>query len=336
MDPPELRTIILFPLHVSPNPTTLPLLTALQSLLNKSYNASYCTRPDIFGQGHLRLPDASQFADLIGADGFTVITCAAKSDQRRLPTKARDGYGSGANEDGELLEIVATSSVKPVDDEDVRRQAQQRLLPAGRAAQEIKGAGKKKDSDSGSFSAASEELNDKLQALYHERQNPRLTHELKGFAVSPTHQGLGLGTRLLRTVEWLLGSNGAEALEFAKGVDAPLLSGARLESSVHSETGVEVHGIDLDEVKKIVFGRTGKMDVAGSESARLDQDAAKGVEMSPSRLGHRTLALVAVREIGNDEYFQRRGYKSLRAGVLPSGTWGSYAEFTTVYMEKDI
>lgn len=335
MDSLKLRTILLFPPHVFPNPTTFPLLTALQSLLNTSYNAAYCTRPDIFGQGHLRLPDASKFADLIGADGFTIIICAVKSDHRRHPTTSSDDDGLDAKGDGQLLEIVATGSVKPVDDEDIRRQAQQRLLPAGRAAQ-VKGEGGKKGSDFGSFSAASEELNDKLQALYHERQNPRHIHELKGFAVSPTHQGLGLGTQVLRTVEWLLGSAGVEALEFANGADAPLFLGPRLESSVRSETGAEVHGIDLDEVKNIVFGQNGKMHVAGSEAACLGKDAANGKETSSSQLGHRTLALVAVREIGNDAYFQRRGYKSLKTGVLPSGTWESYAEFTTVYMERDI
>lgn len=329
LTPPNLRTVLFFPPHLSPNPTTLPLLTALQSLLNVSYTATYCSRPDIFGTSHLRIADPTTFADIIGADGFTIVVFAVKSDQRRDPTESSDGDRAHAKRDGELGQMVATGSVMAVDDEDVRKRAQW-ASRAGRAAsgQERQG---RDDSGSNSISAALGELNDKLHALYRERQNPVPIHELRAFAVSPTHRGLGLGARVLETVEWLLGRDGAGVLNFARGVHAPEFSGAHL-SSLRTEMGGQVHGVDLDEVMK-VLNQTRIAYFAGSEAKQLEKDTANGVE---SQLGHRKLVLVAIRELGNEGYYQRRGYKSLRTGILPLGTWGSNAECTTVYMEKSI
>ncbi|KAF6239226.1 hypothetical protein HO173_002487 [Letharia columbiana] len=330
MTPPNLRTVLFFPPHLSPNPTTLPLLTALQSLLNVSYTATYCLRPDIFGTSHLRIADPATFADIIGADGFTIVVFAVKSDQRRDPTESSDGDRAHAKRDGELAQMVATGSVMAVDDEDVRKRAQW-ASRAGRAApgQERQG---RNDSDSNSISAALGELNDKLQALYRERQNPVPIHELRAFAVSPTHRGLGLGARVLKTVEWLLGRDGVGVLDFSRGVHAPGSSGAHLSSSLRTEMGGQVHGVDLDEVMK-VWDQNRIADFAGSEAKQLEKDTASGVEC---QLGHRKLRLVAIRELGNEGYYQRRGYKSLRTGILPLGTWGSNAECTTVYMEKSI
>lgn len=329
MNCPELRTILLFPPHVSPNLTTLPLLTALQSLLNVSYTATYCTRPDIFGTSHLRLADPARFADLIGADGFTIVVFAVKSDPRWYPTGNSGVDGTDLNGDAELVEMVATGSGIAVDDEDVRRRAQQRVPRAGRAARETEDVG------SNSISTASEELDEKLRVLYHERQNPDLVHELRAFAVSPEHQGLGLGARVLNTIEWLLGSDSAGVFNFARGGDAPPFLGARLSSAFQTEMGGQVHGIDFDVVKS-VFDQNKNAEIDGFEAKQLGKDAANGVEKSLRQLGCRKLVLVAIRELGNEEYYQRRGYKSLRTYVLPLGTWGSHAECTAVYMEKII
>ena len=352
MHPLKFRTILLFPPHVSSNPTSLPLLTALQSLLNISYSATYCTRSEIFGTSHLRLADPAQFADLIGADGFTVAVFAVKSN-------VGQSYPQTSNEDGEdldggleVLEMVATGSVKAVDDEDIRKHAQW----ASRTAREKLG---RNDADSNSISTNSEELNEKLQALYHQRhsnsistaseeldeklqklyhqrQNPPLIHELRAFAVSPSHKGLGIGAYVLETIEWLLGSDGADLLEFARGSDALSTSGTRLSSSFQTEMGGQVYGIHLERAKD-VFNQNRKAEFAGSQAEeQLGKDAGNGVKTSLSRLRHRKLVLVAIRELGNEGYYQRRGYKSLKTGILPLGTWGSSAECTTVYMEKDI
>lgn len=331
MEPPTLRTILLFPPHVSPNPTTLPLLTALQSLLNVSYTARYCTRPDIFGISHLRLVDPAAFADFIGADGFTIIILAVTSEgsQSRAET-SDDDKGTAARKSG-VMEIVATCSVKAVDDEYIRKHPQ--WVPhTGRAAQEKKG---RNIADSYSISAASKELDEKLQALYHQRQNPPRVHELCAFAVSPAHQGLGLGASILRTVEWLLGSDGVGVLDVARGIDMPFISGEVLLSSVQIEKGAKVYGIDLDEVKN-VFGQGRDANVTASEGKILEKEAANGVETSLSQCGHRKLVLYAIRELGNEGYYQRRGYRSISIGTLPLGTWGSFAECTMVCMEKSI
>lgn len=327
MNPPRLRTVLLFPPHVSPNPTTLPLLTALQSLLNVSYTATYCTRPDIFGTSHLRLADPANFADFIGVDGFTVAIFAVKSDMTLSQAENSNDIEGDAAMEGEVVELVATGSVNAVDDEDIRKHAQ--WAPrAKRAAQE-------RDLESNSLSTASEELNQKLQALYHERQNPPLIHELCAFAVSPAHQGLELGAHVLEAIEWLLSSDGAEVLDFARGVDASFYPREDLLSSFQIERGGRVHGIDLDKVETL-FDQRRSANVAVSGAKRLENDAVDGVERSASQLSRRKLVLVAIRELGNEEYYQRRGYKSLGTGTLPLGTWGSRAECTTVYMEKII
>lgn len=332
MNPPKLRTILLFPPHVYPNPTTLPLLTALQSLLNVSYNATYCTRPDIFGTSHLRLTDPARFAEFIGTDGFTVAVFAVKTSVGESSTETSYEDRGDAVREGEVLEIVATGSVEAVGDEDIRKHAQWESP----AAQE---KNSRNDADSNSILTASEELNAKLEALYHQRQNPPLIHdlihELRAFAVSPTHQGVGLGAYVLKTIEWLLGSDGAEVLEFARGPDAPSGLGVHLSSSLQTETGGQVHGIDLDEAKNAVDQRK-KADVAGPKAGLSEKDATHGAKTSLSRLRHRKLVMVAIRELGNEVYYQRRGFKSLRTSILPVGTWGSNAECTTVYMEKDL
>lgn len=328
MEPPKLRTILLFPPHVSPNPTTLPLLTALQSLLNVSYTARYCTRPDIFGISHLRLVDPATFADIIGADGFTIIILAVTSEGSQSRAETSDHDKGNAARKSKVMEIVATCSVKAVDDEYIRKHPQ--WVP--HAAQEKKG---RNNADSNSISAASKELDEKLQALYHQRQNPPRVHELCAFAVSPAHQGLGLGASILRTVEWLLGSDSVGVLDVARGMDMPFTLGEFLLSSVQIEKGAKVYGVDLDEVKN-VFGQGRNADVTASEGKILEQDAANGVETSLSQCGHRRLVLFAIRELGNEGYYQRRGYRSISIGTLPLGTWGSFAECTMVCMEKSI
>lgn len=313
MDPPKLRTILLFPPHVSPNPATLPLLKALQSLLNVSYTSTYCAHPNIFGTSHIRLADPSQFADIIGADGFTVVIFADKSD----------------NNDEEFGEPVATGSVKAFDDEDVRKRAQW----APRAVRE---GNIGNDADANSIATRSEELDEKLEALCQERRNPNLTHELRAFAVAPTYQGRGLGVAVLETLEWLLGSDGALALDSARGADAPSFARARTATALSTtETGTRAHGIDLDEVQR-VCDRSREADVAGARAKETESGAVDGVGTSLSQLSHRKVVLVAIRELGNEEYYRKRGYKTLGTGILPVGTWGSLAECTTVYMEKDL
>ena len=194
-------------------PLSCPLLTTLQSLLNVSYTAIYCTRPDIFGTSHLRLADPADFADFIRADGFTIAIFPVKNI-------AYQSSPESSSRECEVVELVATGSVNAVyDDDDFRKHAQWAAPRAERAAHE-------RDFESNSISTASESLNEKLQALYHERQNPPLVQEFRAFAVSPAHQGFGLGAHVLKVIEWLVGSDGAEVVDSStKGVETPFSLG---------------------------------------------------------------------------------------------------------------
>lgn len=348
MPPPILLPLLLFPPHLAPSTSTLPFFTALQSLLNIAYTAKYCTRPDVWGTSHLRLTDPSKFIDIIGADGFTVIILALKSElpqqHHRSDTSAGDDDDDSLDleNDKELVaEIVATGSVKAFDDEAIRIRAQQHWTsPAEQAA----GSDNRiATTGSNSISTTSEELDGKLQALHDERQHPPRVYELQALAVSPAHQRLGLGGRVLKLIEWLLGTDGDQVLNFAKGFDegSALFVEARLvvSSSSASQRGVEgrVKGIDLDKLKN-VFERIMRLDGdAGSETKQLERNDAHGVGVpSLSRLGRRRLVLIAIRELGNEDYYLRRGFKSVGTAMLPLGTWGNKAECTMVYMEKSI
>ena len=209
-------------------------------------------------------------------------------------------------------------------------------MSSGRAA-----IGSREDFSGNSLSIKSDELDDRLQALYRERQHAHRVYELQALAVSPKHQSLGLGARVLKIIEWLLCKDGDDIIDFAREVDerssSSFIEARLMSSSMKSEVGGRVYGIDLDKLKNF-FDQTRRADIlAKSEAERLETDDASGVDMaSSSSLAERKIVLVAIREIGNEDYYLRRGYRSIGTGILPLGTWGSEAECTTVYMEKII
>jgi hypothetical protein len=49
-----------------------------------------------------------------------------------------------------------------------------------------------------------------------------------------------------------------------------------------------------------------------------------------------TLVLVGIRELVNEAYYERRGYKSVWAGVVPVGMWDRLEERTMMYMDKEL
>ena len=61
------------------------------------YTATYCTHLEIFGTSHLRMVAPAQLADIIGADGFTIVLVCVTSD--------------GADQQPQLCEVLTTGSV---------------------------------------------------------------------------------------------------------------------------------------------------------------------------------------------------------------------------------
>lgn len=115
-------------------------------------------------------------------------------------------------------------------------------------------------------------------------------------------------------MEWLVGDE--EALEGARRGVGPGLE--ELDLSV----GGSVRGFDVDEMREAM--------IAKSKEKRAEREIGNG------RSRRRRIVLGAVREVGNEGYYLRRGYSRIGIGVLPVGSWGSKVECTSVFMEKEI
>jgi len=276
--------------------------------LNRSYTATYCAHPSIFGTEHLRLADPAQLADIIGQDGFTIVL---------LQVKERNENGQ------DVVEVVATGSVKNFGNGDVKQYAQWSRNVSGTQWMTARAEAAKKTSDSG-VNVAPHEMLDKFQ------DDVRM--EITAFAVSPEYQGMGLGARVLEDIEWLVSgyvlptSSGtvgiADSIEIA---NAWPFEGAYLPSTPAGQWS-QINGIDLDKFKKSYQQVT--EDVHKLKEVALDSDVHR--KKKPK------LVLMGIRELGNETYYERRGYKSIWAGIVPVGMWDCREECTMVYMEKEL
>jgi hypothetical protein len=88
---------------------------------------------------------------------------------------------------------------------------------------------------------------------------------------------------------------------------------------------VQIDGIDLDNLKQSY--QQGSQDFDTLTEVVLDA----GVSRKEPRL-----VLMGIRELGNEAYYERPGYKSVWAGVVPVGMWDCLEERTMVYMEKEL
>jgi GNAT superfamily N-acetyltransferase len=131
--------------------------------------------------------------------------------------------------------------------------------------------------------------------------------ELTAFAVSPHHQAMGLGARLLNEVKWLLAGRKFHSIA---ADTAPTVHGLGLSDAMCTSW---VNGIDLDQLKQVM------------EIQRPDNISQRIV--SPK------LVLMAIRELGNELYYQKRGFKTVWSGTVPVGMWDCLTECTMVYME---
>jgi ribosomal protein S18 acetylase RimI-like enzyme len=276
--------ILLLPEHVTPTASNIPLLKAIQKVLNDSYTATYCTHPEIFGTSHLRMADPAQLADVIGADGFTIVLVRVTSD--------------GADQQPQLCEVLATGSVKDFGEGDVETYAQWSKNRSGSEWEtQVENRGR---------SDGTTELRAEVQKF-----------EITAFAVSPHCQATGLGAQVLREIKWLVTSDAnGPRLRNITAKNTALVHGLRLSGSA---TTIPLQGIDLNRQKDIITGV--KITMPGEKI----HDTAKS-----------KLVLMAIRELGNEEYYQRRGFSTTWSGTVPVGMWDCRKECTMVYMEMDV
>ena len=203
-------SILLLPQHLTPIPSHLDLLTALQQVLNESYGKTYTAISEVFDSPYIRLADPTQFASVIGAKGFTVILV-------RINTVNENGIKLG--------EIVATGSAKDFKDGHAEAYLQW--------SQDLNGT---------------ERPSNDFEKRSSKPVSTEASYELAQFAVSPKFQAGGLGTRVLQEIEWILSSGlYGPRLESALVKDALTTGGIELGDSFAS---FPVEGINLNLLKQ--------------------------------------------------------------------------------------
>ncbi len=102
--------------------------------------------------------------------------------------------------------------------------------------------------------------------------------------------------------------------------------GVRVLEVLEWQVGGAVAGFEERRDERVIgFEVEGVREVRRGDAERGEVVSARG-----------KMVLVAIREIGNEGYYRRRGYETIGTGVLPVGTWGSKVECTTVFMEKRV
>lgn len=243
-------------------------------------------------------------ADIIGDDGFTIALLLVKE----------------LTEDGdELVEVVATGSAKNFGAGDVEKYAEWSKNVSG-----TQWAAESNERTSNTeVNVASQQTTDNGQ------EDMRL--EITAFAVSPLHQGLGLGARVLSVIEWLVSRFAPADLRIMgrpgliRIANPPAFKGAALPSTT-SHQGCPTIGIDVDILKLSLE--------EGSQTSPPVIEETSGAGVYGEKLPK--LVLMCIRELGNENYYKRRGYKSVWAGVVPVGMWDCLEECTMVYMEKEL
>lgn len=136
--------------------------------------------------------------------------------------------------------------------------------------------------------------------------------ELTAFGVSPHCQSNGLGARLLDEIKWLVTDGRVRDIT----ADSAMAEG---QESLGSASTFPLEGINLNQLKSVV---------ANGETSKSPQAIEKSFQPK--------LVLVAIRELGNETYYCKRGFRTLWSGTVPVGTWDCKKECTMVYMEMDL
>ena len=312
---PNLRTLLLFPRHLSPTPDTIPLLKSLQTLLNLSFTHGYCSKcPEICGASVTRLADPTKFKDFIREDGFTIA----------LFTNI-DGDNGGLNTEI-VAELVATVSVRVIDEEVARMYSQ--WAGWGWAAKSS-GAGIVENYTD--MSSRQAEILQKFQMRIQEWKNQPPVYEACVQAASPKYQGSRLGARVVGLCQWLVGDEGMEMLKFARSAGK---SGSGVEASLSTAEGT-VRGIDVDELRRVFESRE-VTDGEKVERGFLSKEASNCSNRSLSRLRATRSVIVVVRKLDREELHRKQGMKMVGTGVLPVGTWDNKVECSVAFLEQDL
>lgn len=284
--------ILLLPQHITVTPDHLPLLKAIQTLLNESYTKTYCAQPEIFGMEHVRLADPAQLGDIIGKDGFTVILAHVTPD--------------GPDGKAQLREIVATGSIKDFGNGDVESYAKWSKNRGGKEWAATREDTEQSSAQNGETVEGDGPKENNVQKGLAAGQK----HELTAFAVSATMQARGLGARIIEEVEWLLiNRHSWTSTSDRHKRSMPVVQVPGSEHAVH------VDGFDVDRLREETKGLSGK--------------EREGLTEKPK------MVLMGIRELGNEAYYQRRGFESIWSGTVPVGMWDCKKECTMVYMEKE-
>ena len=229
--------------------------------------------------------DPAQLADIIGADGFTIVLVCVTSD--------------GADQQPQLCEVLATGSVKDFGEGEVETYAQ---WSKNRSGSEWETQVENRGHSGGTTKQRAEEVQ---------------KFEVTACAVSPHCQAAGLGAQMLREIKWLVASDAnSPRLRNITAKNTALIHGLGLSGSA---TTILLQGIDLNQQKDIMAG----VKIRTPEEKIHDTAKSK-------------LVLMAIRELGNEAYYQRRGFSTAWSGTVPVGMWDCRKECTMVYMEMDV
>jgi GNAT superfamily N-acetyltransferase len=198
----------------------------------------------------------------------------------------------------ESFEIVATASVKNFGDGDIKEYFQWTKNIGGKQWADMSGTIRKEQGRIGPSARTSTKL------------------EIAALGVHPDYQKLGLGAKVMKEIEWLLTNFAPGSTTYDGGFegliclpkDGPLLEGVCLKQGQES---MKVVGIDLDALRQ---------QASTENRGRVS----------------RTVVLTCVRELGNEVYYEKRGYKTLHTVIVPVGMWDARQECTMAYMEKQL
>jgi GNAT superfamily N-acetyltransferase len=273
--------ILLLPEHVNPNSSSLPVLKAIQRVLNESYTVTYCAHPEICGTSHIRMADPAQLADIIGTEGFTIILVHVTT--------------AGTDQKEQFCRVVATGSAKDFGDGDVETYAQWTTNLSG--TQWATKVGNQEHS----------------RATSKQRKEGVQKFEVTAFAVSPHYQASGLGARLLNEIKWLVAGR---RLQRISTVAVPMVDRLRLSGSART---FPLEGINLNRLKSVMIN---------AETSKSDQVVHDTTNPK--------LVLMAIREMGKEVYFKKRGFRTVWSGTIPVGMWDCRKDCTMVYMEMNL
>lgn len=211
----------------------------------------------------------------------------------------------GTDQELHVCEVVATASVKDFGDGDIETYAQwSKNLGGKQWVSKVR---------SQEQSGTSEQSKEEHKIPEKSREGVQKL-EVTAFGVSPHHQAGGLGARLLNEIKWLVVSK--RRLQRTTPNTLPMAEGLGVSDGAST---LPLDGIDLDRLKSWV---------TSTEADKLDQ--------SVQETATPKLVLMAIRELGNEAYYQRRGFRTTWSGPVPVGMWDCRKACTMVYMEMDL